>query len=147
MSKLTGWQIIKTTGISGPKSGYQTVYEHKDAAEFRLAENKEDAGEWDSYDLHECKYEMLNATKCEVEGRVACVDRTTKLQLIRNRAANKLTKEERAALHIPTDETLKAVETLENAFAGIQTNFDGIATITAEVVGSTRQVLKSILGK
>lgn len=145
--KITGWQIIKTTGISGPKSGHQTVYEHKDAAQFKLAEAQENAGEWDSHELVECKYEMLNDTKCEVDGRVACVNRTTRKDYVAMRAIHKLTKEERASLHLPDADTLKAIQELHQAWGRVQSSMDGFVQVTTESVSKAKSVFQAILGK
>lgn len=152
MSKLTGWMVIKTIGCGGPYTGDniqgdKTVYENQDAAEFIWAEKRANLGEWEEVKCDEVKYEMLNATKCDVGGRVCVLDRTTKVQLVRSRATAKLSKEERAALHLPSDETLEAVASLEKAFANLQTNMDGIVTVAAESVNQAKSVFKSILGK
>lgn len=147
MSKLTGWQIIKTTGISGPKSGYQTVYEHKGAAEFIQAERNAKEDEWCSNELVECPYEMLNATKCDANGQVATLDRTTRQQLLRWSATRKLSEEERQALHIPSDETLAAIESLEQRLTDVKESVPGIVRLTSGAVADVRRVFKSILGK
>lgn len=99
MSKLTGWMVV-TSLYSGGFKGDKTVYEHKDAAEFAHDRAKRNLGEWEETKLEEVQYTMLNETKCDVGGRVCCIDRTDRRSMVRGAALTKLNAEEKDALDL-----------------------------------------------
>jgi hypothetical protein len=94
---FTGYKVVKDE-YSGKKLGEHEVWLDRGAADFYYDRKLESCGEWEQVRITEVKFTQLTENKGQCDNQVVTINRTTRPEMVREHALQKLSREERVAL-------------------------------------------------